>query len=184
VLLATLVAPSLVRAGVEPLAAHLFILYFGMMSMITPPVALAAIAAASITKSNAIATGFAAMRIGWAAYIIPFLFVFTPALLAEGSWAQILGAATQAVVGIGAICVGMIGFLARPLGAGLRAAFVLGGAAALPLGQYPDGLVFAGWIAALAVLALGLALSAAAKRGAQGGQQGGQQGGGRPGAAT
>jgi TRAP transporter 4TM/12TM fusion protein len=164
VLLATLVAPSLVRAGVEPLAAHLFILYFGMMSMITPPVALAAIAAASISKTGAISTGFAAMRIGWAAYIIPFLFVFTPALLADGSWGAILGAGALAVIGIGAICVGMVGFLARPLGLGLRVLFVLGGIATLPLGQYPDAFAFAGWIAAAALLALSVTLGAFGKR--------------------
>lgn len=152
VLLATLVAPSLVRAGVEPIAAHLFILYFGMMSMITPPVALAAIAAASITKTNAIATGFAAMRIGWAAYIIPFAFIATPALLMDGTWVQIVSAAVLAIIGIAAICAGMVGFLNGPLPLSLRALFVIGGIAALPLGQYPDALPYLGWIAA-AVLA-------------------------------
>lgn len=148
VLLATLVAPSLVRAGVEPIAAHLFILYFGMMSMITPPVALAAIAAASITKTNAIATGFAAMRIGWAAYIIPFAFIATPALLMDGTWVQIVSAAVLAIIGIAAICAGMVGFLNGPLPLSLRALFVIGGIAALPLGQYPDALPYLGWIAA------------------------------------
>ncbi|MCW1404455.1 TRAP transporter fused permease subunit [Novosphingobium sp. MW5] len=69
VLLAALVAPSLVEAGIQPIAAHLFILYFGMMSMITPPVALAAFAAATITKADPLATGLAAMRVGWAAFI-------------------------------------------------------------------------------------------------------------------
>ena len=164
VLLATLVAPSLVRAGVEPIAAHLFILYFGMMSMITPPVALAAIAAASITKTNAIATGFAAMRIGWAAYIIPFLFVATPALLMDGTWAAILSAAALAILGIGAICVGMVGFLNGPLNLGSRALFVIGGIAALPLGQYPDAAPHLGWIAAAGLAVLTGALVRLGKR--------------------
>ncbi|MGH1465913.1 MAG: TRAP transporter permease [Cognatishimia sp.] len=164
VLLATLVAPSLVRAGVDPLAAHLFILYFGMMSMITPPVALAAIAAATITKTNAMSTGFAAMRIGWAAYIIPFLFVATPALLMNASWSLILSASALSVIGIGAICIGMVGFWNRPLNLGLRALFVIGGVAALPLGQYPDTLPYLGWIAAIALCALVGLLSSLAKQ--------------------
>lgn len=167
VLLAALVAPSLIRAGVEPLAAHLFILYFGMMSMITPPVALAAIAAASITKTNAMATGFAAMRIGWAAYIIPFLFVFTPALLAKSGWGAILGAATLSVIGIGAICVGMVGYLNKPLKLGMRALFMLGGIAALPFGQYPDAMPYLGWIAAAVVATVAGTMTLVAKRSPQ-----------------
>ena len=63
VLLAALIAPSLVQAGIHPIAAHLFILYFGMMSMITPPVALAAFAAATISKAEALATAWDAMGV-------------------------------------------------------------------------------------------------------------------------
>ncbi len=164
VLLATLVAPSLVRAGVEPLAAHLFILYFGMMSMITPPVALAAIAAASITKASAIATGFAAMRIGWAAYIIPFLFVATPALLMDGTWPMILSAGALSVIGIGAICIGMVGFLNTKLNLGLRVLFIVGGIVALPLGQYPEAYPHLGWMGAVALAVLAGAVTRLTKR--------------------
>ena len=84
VLLAALVAPALVEVGIEPIAAHLYVLYFGMMSMITPPIALAAFAAASIARAPAMATGWAAMRFGWSAYVIPVLFVFSPTLLLIG----------------------------------------------------------------------------------------------------
>ncbi|MBX2838246.1 MAG: TRAP transporter fused permease subunit, partial [Gammaproteobacteria bacterium] len=98
VLLAALVAPSLVQAGIEPIAAHLFILYFGMMSMITPPVALAAFAAATITKADPLKTALAAMRVGWAAFIIPFLFVATPALVLQGNSIQIVSATVLSAI--------------------------------------------------------------------------------------
>src|SRR6056297_1724109 len=134
VLLASLVAPALVEAGVAPIAAHLFILYFGMMSMITPPVALAAFAAAAISKASAMRTGLAAMRIGWAAFILPFAFVATPALLFQGSLAEIALAATLTALGIGAVTVGIAGYWARSLGLVLRLAFAGLGALSLPLG--------------------------------------------------
>ncbi|MHA1109434.1 MAG: TRAP transporter permease, partial [Alphaproteobacteria bacterium] len=85
VLLAALVAPALVEVGILPIAAHMFILYFGMMSMITPPVAIGAYAAATLTGADPLRTGFAAMRFGWLAFVIPFLFVASPTLLMEGS---------------------------------------------------------------------------------------------------
>jgi TRAP-type uncharacterized transport system fused permease subunit len=137
VLLAALVAPSLVEAGVQPIAAHLFILYFGMMSMITPPVALAAYAAASISKADALATGFAAMRVGWAAFMIPFIFVSSPALLLEGDTVEMAVTMGLSMVGIVAVTAGIVGFWTRRLGLQFRAAFVLLGATALPLGFLP-----------------------------------------------
>ncbi len=85
VLLAALVAPSLVEAGVAKLSAHMFILYFGMMSMITPPIALAAFAAATISRADPMRTGYVAMRMGWVAYVIPFLFVLSPTLIMIGN---------------------------------------------------------------------------------------------------
>ena len=85
IMLAILVAPALVKVGVPPLAAHLFILYFGMMSLITPPVAPAAYVAAAIAGSPSMATGWTAMRFGWSSYIVPFLFVYSPAILMKGS---------------------------------------------------------------------------------------------------
>lgn len=134
VLLASLVAPALVEAGVQPIAAHLFILYFGMMSMITPPVALAAFSAAAISEASAMRTGLAAMRIGWAAFILPFAFVATPALLFQGSLAQIGLAAGLTAIGIGAVTVGITGYWARRLGPMLRLAFTGLGTLSLPLG--------------------------------------------------
>ncbi|WP_162901632.1 TRAP transporter fused permease subunit [Breoghania sp. L-A4] len=140
VLLAALVAPSLVQAGIPPIAAHLFILYFGMMSMITPPVALAAFAAATITKADPLGTGLAAMRIGWAAYIIPFIFVGSPALLLEGSLVEIIAAAAMSAVGIAAISAAMVGYLHERLGLGLRVVVGVLGFGALPISYLPEEL--------------------------------------------
>lgn len=137
VLLAALVAPSLVEAGIEPVAAHLFILYFGMMSMITPPVALAAFAAATISKADALGTGFAAMRTGWVAFILPFAFVATPALVMEGSWGTLATASAQLAVGVAAITVAIIGYWGTHLNIAYRAAFLVLGAAALPISYIP-----------------------------------------------
>lgn len=137
VLLAALVAPSLVQAGIEPLAAHLFILYFGMMSMMTPPVALAAFAAATITNANPLTTGLAAMRIGWAAFIIPFTFVAVPALLFSGTWLDILGAVVLAIAGIGSVTAGIVGYWGLELRVPIRFGLVLLGLLAMPLGFVP-----------------------------------------------
>ena len=100
VLLAALVAPSIKHFGVDPMAAHLFVLYFGMMSMITPPVAIAAFAAASVAGADAMRTGFAAVRFGWSAYVVPFLFIAAPELLMIGDAWHIALAVVTALAGV------------------------------------------------------------------------------------
>ena len=159
VLLAALVAPSLVQSGISPLAANLFILYFGMMSMITPPVALAAFAAATITEDDPLKTGIVSMRMGWAAFIIPFLFVATPELLMDGSWPTIALVFVLAGVGIMAVTAGIVGFWSRPLGPALRLGFLASGALALPLGFLGEARIV-NILAGLAAVALALALRA------------------------
>ncbi len=73
------------KVGITPMAAHMFVMYFGMMTMITPPVAVAAFAGASLAGSDAMQTGWEAVRFGWVAYLIPFLFVAAPSLLLDGT---------------------------------------------------------------------------------------------------
>jgi len=120
-LLATLVGPVLGRLGVVPLAAHLFIFYFGMMSMVTPPVALAAYTAASIAGSGILRTAFAAFRIALVGFTLPFLFVLRPELLMlapDGSAASIgaiLAITAVAALGIVPFAAGIAGFLFAPL---------------------------------------------------------------------
>ena len=126
-LLATLVTPSLVELGIPPMAAHMFALYFGMLSMITPPVAIAAFAAATIAETDAMKTGFAAVQFGWAAYFIPFLFVLAPELLMEGSPLRIIIISCTAIVGIWLVSTGIIGFMATRMNMLSRIAIVVAG---------------------------------------------------------
>jgi TRAP transporter 4TM/12TM fusion protein len=81
IVVASLLVPGLVEIGVEPISAHMFVLYFGVVSMITPPVAFAALAASGISGARFSETAFAAMRFGWFLYVLPFLFVYFPGLL-------------------------------------------------------------------------------------------------------
>jgi TRAP transporter 4TM/12TM fusion protein len=132
VLLAVLIAPSLVELGFPPLATHMFILYLGMMSMVTPPVAIGAFFAASLAGAEPMRTGFTAMRFGWTAYIVPFLFMFSPSLLLQStSVTETAIAVVTAILGVWLISVGMIGYLFRALPAWLRPPFVVAGACLL-----------------------------------------------------
>jgi TRAP transporter 4TM/12TM fusion protein len=131
IIMATLIAPALVKVGVTPMAAHMFLLYFGVMSMVTPPVALSAFAAANIAGADVDRTGWTATRIGWAAYIVPFLFAVSPSLLMSGNPLTIAWAVFTAGVGIWLGTIGVVGFFYRPLGVAGRALFVIAGVLAL-----------------------------------------------------
>jgi TRAP transporter 4TM/12TM fusion protein len=126
-LLATLIGPVLGQLGVIPLAAHLFIFYFAMMSMVTPPVALAAYAAASIAGTPVMRTSLAAFRVALVAFTLPFIFVYRPQLLlldpATGELAPVLmliEPVLVAVLGVVAFAAGLAGFLFARLSAPLR----------------------------------------------------------------
>ncbi len=144
VLLAALVAPAMVKIGIEPMAAHMFVMYFGMMSMITPPVAMAAYAAASLVQTDPMRTGWAAVRFGWIAYIIPFLFVRAPSLLLEGTTFTIVTTFVTAVAGVWMICAAFAGYCTRPITLPVRLGFALAGlllfipAKAMPHGELTD----------------------------------------------
>lgn len=111
IFLAVTLAPALVRGGLDPLAAHLFILYWGMLSYITPPVAIGAYAAASISGANPMKTGLVAMRLGSVIYIIPFLFVLSPALLLKGDFLNVAVSVSTAIVGVVLIASTLQGYL-------------------------------------------------------------------------
>ncbi|WP_108123915.1 TRAP transporter permease [Saccharospirillum mangrovi] len=114
-LLAVLVAPALTRLGMEPIAAHMFIFYFGLVSAITPPVALAAYAAASIAGASANATAIESIRLGFVKLLVPFLFVSMPGLLMIGSAGDIAGAIVLAVIATGGLTIGLAGWLGQPM---------------------------------------------------------------------
>ncbi len=109
--LAVTVGPALVGGGLDKVAVHLFLLYWGMVSFITPPVAIGAYAAASIAKSNPMKTGVEAMRLGSIIYFIPFFFVLNPALIGRGSLLEVVIVLSTALAGITLICAALQGYL-------------------------------------------------------------------------
>ncbi|QIK40572.1 TRAP transporter fused permease subunit [Pontibrevibacter nitratireducens] len=122
IFLSILLAPALVQAGLNPIASHLFILYWGMLSYITPPVALAAITAANVAGSKPMETGFRAMRLGLPLFVLPFIFVYDPALIMEGTAINIVERIFLTTVAIWAVTsafeswiykVGRIGVVSR-----------------------------------------------------------------------
>jgi TRAP transporter 4TM/12TM fusion protein len=125
-LMATLIGPVLKNLGVPVLAAHFFIFYFGMMSMVTPPVALAAYASASIAKANIMATGLAAFRFSLVGFTLPYMFVFRPELLLladDGdsvTFTAIALAVTAAILGILALAASISGYMFCAMGWALR----------------------------------------------------------------
>jgi TRAP transporter 4TM/12TM fusion protein len=157
ILTATLLAPALVKLGVTPMAAHMFVMYNGILSMITPPVAFAAYAAANIARTDGWTTGWMACVVGWSTFILPFLFVLTPSLLMDGSWTEIALNFSRVTFGIWLGTVAAVGFsLARlnPMGRATYAVISL--AVVLP----PEAFAGAIWInvagvtAAIVVLAI------------------------------
>jgi TRAP transporter 4TM/12TM fusion protein len=130
-LMATLIGPVLGNLGVVPLAAHLFIFYFGMMSMVTPPVALAGYAASSIAGSRLIETSISAFRFALVGFVLPYLFVYKPELLmlnADGTAAQldaIVAATSLTACGVLALSAALAGYVRRPLELWARSGFLL-----------------------------------------------------------
>ena len=156
IIMATLIAPALVKVGIAPMAAHMFLLYFGIMSMVTPPVALSAFAAANIAGSDVDKTGWTATRIGWAAYIVPFLFALSPSLLMRGEPLTIAWAVASAAFGLWLCTIGVVGYFYRPVTGWARAAFVVAGVLTLiPADMFQGALVtdIAGIVLGAALLA-------------------------------
>ena len=133
IFLAVVLAPALIQVGLDPLAVHLFILYWGMVSFITPPVALGAFAAATIAGTSPMRASLSAMRLGSVIYVVPFFFVLNPALIGRGTPAEVAAVLATAVVGVFLVGSALQGYISG-------------------IGRMPDGA--AGW-AARAVLFLG-----------------------------
>lgn len=143
IILVVLVGPALVNIGVNELAAHMFVFYFGTLSFLTPPVCISVFVAAAIARAQPMRTAFFAMRLAIVAYIIPFLFVFNEGFLLNGSYWGMANAAVGATAGVTLLSVGIVGYLAAPLPMAMRAAMVAAGLAAFAFGA-------ANWIAAAA----------------------------------
>lgn len=111
IFLAIVLGPALIDFGLDPIASHLFILYWGMISYITPPVALAAVTAAVIAKSDQMETAMMAMRLGSIKFILPFIIVLTPALIMRGEAFDIVVAISTCTVAVIAMAAGFEGYL-------------------------------------------------------------------------
>jgi TRAP transporter 4TM/12TM fusion protein len=144
IVMVSLLVPALVKLGVATPAAHMFALYFAVLSAITPPVALAVFAAAGLAKAGMWESGWQAMRIGAAGFIVPFMFVYEPALLMIGSWTEVLPVVVSATLGCIVLAAGLFGYLLRECSTWQRAALI---ATALLL-------IKPGWATDLAGLAL------------------------------
>jgi TRAP transporter 4TM/12TM fusion protein len=154
ILTATLLAPALIKLGVTPMAAHMFVMYNGMLSMITPPVAFAAYAAANIARVPGWQTGWIACLVGWSTFILPFLFVLTPSLLMDGPAPEIVWNFVRLLFGLFLGTAGVVGFALAPLS---RLGRVLYGALSLAVVLPPEMFPAAIWVNA-AGIALSIAL--------------------------
>ena len=151
IILAAIAAPAVAQLGVPPLAAHLFIFYFGVIADLTPPDALAAYAAAGIARSDPLRTGLAATRVALAGIVVPFVFVYSPALLLQGASLEAVVTTTlTGVLGVIALAAAASGYLLRPASA-LERALLLLAAVSLIFHQVT-------WDVAGAVLLVGVAL--------------------------
>jgi TRAP transporter 4TM/12TM fusion protein len=154
-LLAVLVGPALTRSGMEPIVAHMFIFYYGLVSAITPPVALAAYAAASISGGDPNRTAVESVRLGFVKLLVPFLFATMPGLLMVGTGVDVALSAILAAAGVIGLTIAFGGWFMSPIAA--RERWLLAGASALVLWPTPvtstDPLTLAARALGLAVLA-------------------------------
>jgi len=149
VVLAALGAPALTELGVPLLAAHLFIFYYGCLSNVTPPVALAAYAAAGLAGSSPLRTGATAMGLAVGGFLVPFAFIYDPSLLLSGTVFEILATTLGAAIGVTSLAAGIIGYIGRPVSTSGRAILIVTGIALLGPGWLSDGLGIAIFATAL-----------------------------------
>ena len=135
---ASVIAPGLINLGVEPLTAHFFIFYFAVMSAITPPVALAAYAGAALAQSDPMKTSVESFRIGLAAFVVPYMFFFSAALLMQGGWLDTIHVTISALFGIYLLSSGIIGWFFGRIGWMARALLICGALAMLDAGLVSD----------------------------------------------
>ncbi|MEM1343674.1 MAG: TRAP transporter fused permease subunit [Pseudomonadota bacterium] len=122
---ASVVAPGLIEIGVAPLAAHFFVFYYAVVSAITPPVALAAYAGAAIAGAEPMRTSMASFRVGLAAFIVPFMFFYSPGLLLEAPWYEIARNLCTALIGVYVLAAAVQGWFAGPAALPMRAVLLL-----------------------------------------------------------
>jgi TRAP transporter 4TM/12TM fusion protein len=141
IVMVSLLVPALIKLGAPVPAAHMFAFYFAILSAITPPVALAVYAAAGLAKANLWESGWAAVRVGAAGFIVPFMFIYEPALLMINGWAEwhvSLGALITATIGCICLAAGMFGYLFREAHWWERACLLVAALLLIKPGIYTD----------------------------------------------
>ncbi len=164
VMVALTVAPALIKLGIDPIASHLFVFYYAMLSMITPPICLAAFAGAALANANPMRTGYTCMRLGIIAYLIPFIFVYDKLLLLEGPVLLVTLSAVTAAAATLSIGIAMAGYFMRSIGWIKRILLAAGGIGLL---IPPGGEIEFSWaanVAGAAVLVLFVLLECYARR--------------------
>jgi len=127
IIMTALLVPAIVKLGVIEPAAHMFAFYFAILSAITPPVALAVFAAAGIAKSDLWSSGWSAVKIGAAGFIVPFMFAYEPALLMIGPWPQVAWSALTAIVGVVLFAAGLNSYFITLASTWQRLVLIAGG---------------------------------------------------------
>jgi TRAP-type uncharacterized transport system fused permease subunit len=162
-----LLVPAVIKMGVVTPAAHMFAFYFAILSAITPPVALAVFAAASLAKADIWTTGFAAMRAAAPAYIVPFMFVYEPMLLLivkdwGTEWPFVVWSVISATIGVICLAAGLFGWLFAHAAMWQRVLLVVAALCLIKPGLITDaiGLVLLALVAGVQVFALRRAAAA------------------------
>jgi TRAP transporter 4TM/12TM fusion protein len=166
ILAAVLIAPVMKSLGVDLMAGHMFLLYFAVMSALTPPVAVAAYAASAIADENPLKIAVSAVRLALAAFLVPFCFVYNPALLLQGTVVETVVATTSVAVGLALVVIGVEGYLRAPLNPVTR--LLLGAAGVLLLFVEPVLMAVGVGLVAVAVAAMRLGRKAESETRAEG----------------
>jgi TRAP transporter 4TM/12TM fusion protein len=138
IIMTALLVPAIIKLGVVEPAAHMFAFYFAILSAITPPVALAVFAAAGLAKADLWASGLAALKIGFAGFIVPFMFVYEPALLMIGDWPTILSSCVSASIGVVLFAGGLHGYFLTAAVPWQRACLIAAGMCLIKPGMITD----------------------------------------------
>ena len=152
-IMASTCAPILIQMGIPTIAAHFFVFYFGIVADITPPVALAAYAGSAIAKGNPMKTGVTATRLAIAAFIIPFVFAYSPAILFVGEsilWYEVVLIVLTSIIGMIGVAAGLSGYLVGDMNVVQRIVTILGGVLLIIPGVWTD-------IAGIALVAVAVA---------------------------
>jgi len=137
-ILASVVAPGLVKMGLSVLGAHMFIFYYGCISTITPPVALASYVAAGLAGANANRVGWIAFRFGTVSFILPFMFVYGPSLLMQGGVSEILWTVAVSIAGVYAVAASVVGYMKVELNPLFRGLLLISGVLLIKEGLVTD----------------------------------------------